>query len=81
VRFALSPFPLSALTCAVAALDKLHAKHVLPGFSDRSQEEREIEALTTDITRVISSILFSPFTHMLLPGFSPMSGSHPESRL
>jgi len=35
----------------IASLDKLHAKHVLPGFSDRSLEEREIEELTTDITR------------------------------
>ncbi|KAG5726152.1 t-SNARE affecting a late Golgi compartment protein 2 [Termitomyces sp. T112] len=35
----------------IIALDKLHAKHVLPGFTDRTQEEREIEALTTDITR------------------------------
>ncbi|CAA7257479.1 unnamed protein product [Cyclocybe aegerita] len=35
----------------IHSLDKLHAKHVLPGFSDRSQEERDIEALTTDITR------------------------------
>ncbi|KZT57752.1 t-SNARE [Calocera cornea HHB12733] len=32
-------------------LDKLQAKHVLPGFVDRSAEEREIEALGTDITR------------------------------
>lgn len=36
----------------VAALDKLHAKHVLPGFNDRSAEEREIERATTEITRV-----------------------------
>ncbi|KLO14297.1 t-SNARE, partial [Schizopora paradoxa] len=35
----------------VAALEKLHAKHVLPGFTDRTAEEREIESLTTDITR------------------------------
>ncbi|EAU91404.2 t-SNARE [Coprinopsis cinerea okayama7 len=35
----------------IAALDKLHSKHILPGFSDRSQEEQEIEALTTDITK------------------------------
>ncbi|RDB16784.1 t-SNARE affecting a late Golgi compartment protein 2 [Hypsizygus marmoreus] len=35
----------------ITALDKLHAKHVLPGFSDRTHEEREINALTTDITR------------------------------
>ncbi|KAI5474462.1 syntaxin 16 [Pseudohyphozyma bogoriensis] len=32
-------------------LDKLHAKHLLPGFKDRSAEEREIEALSNDITR------------------------------
>ncbi|GAA5862357.1 hypothetical protein JCM3774_002490 [Rhodotorula dairenensis] len=31
-------------------LDKLHAKHLLPGFKDRSAEEREIEALATSIT-------------------------------
>lgn len=36
----------------VAALDKLHAKHVLPGFADRSSEEREIEAATSDVTNV-----------------------------
>jgi hypothetical protein len=36
----------------VAALDKLHAKHVLPGFADRSSEEREIEAATSDVTKV-----------------------------
>ncbi|KAJ6625629.1 t-SNARE [Mycena sp. CBHHK59/15] len=35
----------------ITALEKLHAKHVLPGFTDRSQEEREIEAITTDITK------------------------------
>ncbi|PFH51488.1 hypothetical protein AMATHDRAFT_142393 [Amanita thiersii Skay4041] len=35
----------------ISALERLHAKHVLPGFSDRSHEEQEIEALTTDITR------------------------------
>lgn len=35
-------------------LDKLHSKHVLPGFDDESikqQEEREIEQLTQEITR------------------------------
>ncbi|KDN46196.1 hypothetical protein RSAG8_04423, partial [Rhizoctonia solani AG-8 WAC10335] len=35
----------------VLALDKLHAKHVLPGFKDRSAEEREIEQRTNEITR------------------------------
>lgn len=34
----------------VTQLDKLHAKHLLPGFKDRSAEEREIDALATDIT-------------------------------
>ncbi len=36
----------------MATLEKLHAKHVLPGFNDRSKEEREIEGMTADITRV-----------------------------
>lgn len=39
------------MTGPVATLDKLHAKHVLPGFADRSAEEREIERQTSDITR------------------------------
>ena len=34
----------------LATLERLHAKHVLPGFADRSAEEREIEALTADVT-------------------------------
>lgn len=44
---------LHAIVSPVIVLDKLHAKHVLPGFSDRSAEEREIEAATTDITKVL----------------------------
>ncbi|KAK0226094.1 t-SNARE [Armillaria fumosa] len=35
----------------ITAVEKLHAKHVLPGFTDRSHEEQEIEAATTDITK------------------------------
>ncbi|KAL8280143.1 hypothetical protein RQP46_007473 [Phenoliferia psychrophenolica] len=35
----------------IAHLDKLHAKHILPGFKDRTAEEREIESLATEITR------------------------------
>ncbi|KAM0746802.1 t-SNARE [Meredithblackwellia eburnea MCA 4105] len=35
----------------IAHLDKLHAKHILPGFKDRSAEEREIENLASEITR------------------------------
>ncbi|WWD20460.1 hypothetical protein CI109_104936 [Kwoniella shandongensis] len=42
---------LSRVKLKVSTLDKLHAKHVLPGFTDRSAEEREIERQTTDITR------------------------------
>ncbi|KEF60248.1 syntaxin 16 [Exophiala aquamarina CBS 119918] len=45
---------LKDITLKAARLDKLHAKHVLPGFDDDSvkqQEEREIERLTTEITR------------------------------
>lgn len=45
---------LKDITLKAARLDKLHAKHVLPGFDDESvkqQEEREIEQLTQEITR------------------------------
>ncbi|KAG7449517.1 t-SNARE [Guyanagaster necrorhizus] len=35
----------------ITAVEKLHAKHVLPGFTDRSHEEQEIDAATTDITK------------------------------
>ena len=36
----------------VVQLDKLTAKHVLPGFTDRSFEERQIEELTAEVTQV-----------------------------
>ncbi|KAH9485390.1 t-SNARE affecting a late Golgi compartment protein 2 [Psilocybe cubensis] len=42
---------LADTTANIAALDKLHAKHILPSFADRSQEERDIDALTTQITK------------------------------
>ena len=45
---------LKDVTLKSAKLDKLHQKHVLPGFEDdavKQQEEREIEALTQEITR------------------------------
>ncbi|OAG35897.1 hypothetical protein AYO21_09898 [Fonsecaea monophora] len=45
---------LKDITLKAAKLEKLHSKHVLPGFDDESvklQEEREIEQLTTEITR------------------------------
>ncbi|KAF3906545.1 Syntaxin-42 [Dactylellina cionopaga] len=42
---------LADITRMSSKLDKLHAKHVLPGFDDnRSAEEGEIERITTDIT-------------------------------
>ncbi|EKM80967.1 hypothetical protein AGABI1DRAFT_112672 [Agaricus bisporus var. burnettii JB137-S8] len=69
---------LAETQAKVAALDKLHAKHVLPGFSDRSQEEREIEALTTDITRdfrrcqaLIQKVGSSPQSHSFPPDAQP----------
>lgn len=37
-------------TSTVAHLDKMTAKHVLPGFNDRSAEEALIERVTQDIT-------------------------------
>ena len=40
------------LNRAVTQLDKLHAKHILPGFADRTAEEQTIERLTREITQV-----------------------------
>ncbi|KAG1775328.1 t-SNARE [Suillus placidus] len=42
---------LGGTQAKIVALEKLHAKHVLPGFADRTAEEREIEAATTEITK------------------------------
>ncbi|RMZ92390.1 hypothetical protein DV736_g402, partial [Chaetothyriales sp. CBS 134916] len=45
---------LKDITLKAAKLDKLHGKHVLPGFDDehiKQAEERVIEELTQDITR------------------------------
>lgn len=46
----------------VTALDKLHAKHALPGFTDRTAEEREIETTTAEITSVNLALSFSRLT-------------------
>ena len=45
---------LGEIAGKMKTLERLHAKHVLPGFDDESvkaKEEREIESLTQDITR------------------------------
>ncbi|CAD6572397.1 MAG: hypothetical protein CYPHOPRED_004824 [Cyphobasidiales sp. Tagirdzhanova-0007] len=42
---------LELLKPKLSQLDKLHSKHVLPSFSDKSSEEREIASLTSGITR------------------------------
>lgn len=49
---------LTTITTQMKKLDQLHAKHVLPGFDDESvkmKEERDIEALTHDITKSFTS--------------------------
>jgi hypothetical protein len=47
---------LANITKMSARLDKLHARHVLPGFDDKSEEEGEIERLTSEITHVSPSM-------------------------
>ncbi|KAI5208542.1 t-SNARE [Aureobasidium subglaciale] len=45
---------LENITKQIKKLDQLHQKHVLPGFDDeqvKRREEREIEAMTQEITR------------------------------
>jgi syntaxin 16 len=42
---------LGTIAAKSSALDRLHQKHVLPGFDDnRAKEEGEIERLTSEIT-------------------------------
>ncbi|KAH7089364.1 t-SNARE [Auriculariales sp. MPI-PUGE-AT-0066] len=71
---------LDGIQLKIASLDKLHARHVLPGFADRTQEERDIEALTTDITRDFRRC--QKLVQAIVPpaGQSyPPSRNHPES--
>lgn len=42
---------LTALQPRISHLDRLHARHILPGFTDRTHEEREIERETIEITK------------------------------
>ncbi|KAJ1950900.1 Integral membrane protein SED5 [Linderina macrospora] len=42
---------LAEIEQKIAHLDELHRKHLLPGFDDRSSEEREINMLTQEITQ------------------------------
>ena len=41
---------LASISRKSVKLDRLHQKHVLPGFDDKTAEEGEIERLTTEIT-------------------------------
>ncbi|KAF8928433.1 hypothetical protein BGZ47_001643 [Haplosporangium gracile] len=42
---------LEKIKVNVQKLDAMHKKHLLPGFDDRIQEERDIERLTDEITQ------------------------------
>ncbi|KAI8599325.1 t-SNARE [Dissophora ornata] len=42
---------LDRIKANIQKLDTMHKKHLLPGFDDRIQEEREIERLTDEITQ------------------------------
>ncbi|KAF9974036.1 hypothetical protein BGZ73_002682 [Actinomortierella ambigua] len=43
---------LDRIRANIQRLEALHKKHLLPGFDDRIQEERDIERLTDEITAV-----------------------------
>ena len=55
---------LSQLIPKLAQLDRLHSQHLLPSFADKSVQEREIEALTGEVTLVCIE------RFMLRPGLS-----------
>ncbi|KAF9170633.1 hypothetical protein BGX21_002463 [Mortierella sp. AD011] len=42
---------LNKIKANIQKLDGMHKKHLLPGFDDRIQEERDIERLTDEITQ------------------------------
>ena len=57
----------------------MHKKHLLPGFDDRIQEERDIERVTDEITQVNERELFyhplflqkkGAFTYRTILGYS-----------
>lgn len=66
----------------VSQLDKLHSKHLLPAFTDRTVEEREIHLLTTQITTVIQfALLLNSNSHPYPPaGLSADSATHSSDR-
>ncbi|WFD03174.1 t-SNARE affecting a late Golgi compartment protein 2 [Malassezia obtusa] len=41
---------LESMTPKLAELDRLHAKHLLPSFVDKTDQEKQIESLTAEIT-------------------------------
>ncbi|WFD43925.1 t-SNARE affecting a late Golgi compartment protein 2 [Malassezia psittaci] len=41
---------LESMTPKLAELDRLHSKHLLPSFVDKSDQEKQIESLTAEIT-------------------------------
>ncbi|KAL4244006.1 syntaxin family protein [Abortiporus biennis] len=72
---------LTRIQAQITALDKLHAKHVLPGFTDRSAEEREIEAATTEITKDFRAChsLIQRIGSSTEHAFPPSSGSRHQA--
>jgi len=59
---------LQAATSSIQQLDKLHAKHALPGFADKSAEERQIEDITNTITAAFRKC------HTLIQQIDPRRG-------
>ncbi|GAA5841594.1 hypothetical protein JCM3766R1_006784 [Sporobolomyces carnicolor] len=70
----------------ISQLDKLHSKHLLPGFKDRSAEEREIQSLATSITSDLRSCqnyirrIAEQSKQLLHEVSNPSSGSSAESK-
>ncbi|GAA6012795.1 hypothetical protein JCM11491_002564 [Sporobolomyces phaffii] len=70
----------------ISQLDKLHSKHLLPGFKDRTAEEREIQSLANSITSDLRSCqnhirkIAEQSQQLLRDVSNPATGTSPESK-
>lgn len=70
---------LAGIQTKITTLDKLHAKHLLPAFADRSKEEQDIDRLTSEITADFRAC-HSQVTRVAQHAFPPTAGPSHAAR-